>query len=46
MGRDVHRVRDEVLVLSDPGLIENSTSGGVHFPLTDTHKDIHLRKAE
>ncbi|OCX76766.1 hypothetical protein A6M27_03605 [Acidithiobacillus thiooxidans] len=43
--RDVRRVHDDVVVLTELGLIERTASGGVLCPFVDIHVDLHFRKA-
>lgn len=43
-GRDMHRVHDDVVVLTELGLIERTAKGGVFCPFDDIHVDLHLRQ--
>ncbi|MDR7928766.1 hypothetical protein RIE95_17535 [Acidithiobacillus thiooxidans] len=45
IGRDVRRIHDDVVVLTELGLIERTASGGVLCPFVDIHVDLHFRKA-
>ena len=43
--RDVKRVHEDVVVLSDLGLLERTESGGVVCPYSSMHIDMHLNAA-
>lgn len=44
--RDVRRVHQDVTVLTDLGLVERSTSGGVLCPFADIHIDMHMMQEQ
>lgn len=44
-GRDVKRVHEDVTALTELGLMERTTQGGVVCPYADIHIDMHLREA-
>lgn len=44
--RDVRRVHDDVTVLTDLGLVERSSSGGVLCPFADIHIDMHMSRTQ
>ena len=45
LGRDVKRVHEDVVILTDLGLIERTESGGVVCPFASVHIDMHLQAA-
>ena len=45
VGRDVKRVHEDVLVLTELGLLERTDSGGVICPYTSMHIDMYLKAA-
>ncbi|HMO30627.1 MAG TPA: hypothetical protein PKD06_14960 [Enterovirga sp.] len=45
LGRDVKRVHEDIVILSDLGLIERTESGGVICPFASVHIDMLLRAA-
>lgn len=45
VNRDVKRVHEDVVVLSDLGLLERTESGGVVCPYTSMHIDMYLKAA-
>jgi predicted transcriptional regulator len=45
IGRDVRRVHDDVSVLLELGLIEQTDEGKIVCPYTDIHVDMHLTAA-
>jgi len=45
VGRDVKRVHEDVKLLTELGLIERTSNGGVRCPYADIHVDMHLREA-
>ena len=45
VSRDVKRVHEDVTRLTELGLLERTSSGGVMCPFTDIHVDLRLRRA-
>lgn len=45
VGRDVKRVHDDVVILTDLGLVERTEAGGVVCPFASVHIDMHLQAA-
>jgi predicted transcriptional regulator len=43
--RDVKRVHDDIVMLSQLGLLERTQSGGIHCPYATLHIDMHLQAA-
>ncbi len=43
--RDVKRVHEDVVVLTDLGLLERTELGGVQCPFVSLHIDMHLKAA-
>jgi len=43
--RDVKRVHDDVVILSDLGLLERTDSGGVVCPYSSMHIDMYMKAA-
>jgi predicted transcriptional regulator len=41
--RDVRRVHDDVVVLTELGLLEREEGGAVVCPFADIHVDMHIR---
>jgi len=45
VGRDVKRVHEDVVILTDLGLLERTDSGGVLCPYASMHIDMYLKAA-
>lgn len=45
VGRDVKRVHEDVVILSELGLLERTESGGVVCPYSSMHIDMYLKAA-
>lgn len=45
VGRGVRRVHDDVVALSELGMIEKDGNGKLTCPYADIHVDMHLRRA-
>jgi predicted transcriptional regulator len=45
VGRDVMRVRDDVVMLAELGLVERTENGGVYCPFTSMRIDMYLEAA-
>lgn len=45
VSRDVKRVHEDVLKLTELGLVERTATGGVLCPFADIHVDLRLRQA-
>ena len=45
VSRDVKRVHEDVVLLSELGLLERTASGGVLCPYASMHIDMHLKAA-
>jgi predicted transcriptional regulator len=43
--RDVKRVHEDVVILTELGLLERTESGGVSCPYTSMHIDMYLKAA-
>jgi len=43
VGRNVKRVREDLQVLVELGLVEGDPSGAVQCPFDDVHVDMHVR---
>lgn len=45
VGRDIKRVHEDVVILSELGVLERTASGGVICPYTTLHIDMYLSAA-
>jgi predicted transcriptional regulator len=45
VGRDVKRVHEDVVVLTELGLLERTETGGARCPYSSMHIDMHLEAA-
>lgn len=45
VGRDVKRVHEDVVILTELGMLERTESGGVICPYSSMHIDMHLKAA-